>query len=316
MDVSSIVKEQQAKFKSTVVEKDIPLEVDVGLLTVTDPNPTDEDAYKANLENYLQSTARDGVQSLVAALFALPTKSSPDGPLALLPAPTTQLPRAKPLPKPKPPTKWERFAAAKGIQHKTRDRKVFDEEKQEWVNRWGLRGKNKETEDQWITEVPANAPADFDPAKEARDKRKERVAKNEKQREQNVARAQGTTLAERKKELERSSALARSSTASMGKFDKKLEGEGKLRGQKRKFDSNEMSSKEENKRAMAIISKLGSSSKRQKTDDGAPAAESVVNVRKAIRFASKGRGGVALARSAGRGGKASSSRGGKKGGKR
>jgi len=109
------------------------------------------------LEEYLQSTARDGTQILIASLFSLPTLPSPDGPLAQLPPPTTQIPRAKPLPKPKPPTKWERFAAAKGIQHKSRDRKVWDEEKQEWVNRWGRGGKNKQVEEQWITEVPMNA---------------------------------------------------------------------------------------------------------------------------------------------------------------
>jgi regulator of ribosome biosynthesis len=111
----------------------------------------------SNLEEYLQFTARDGTQTLLATLFSLPTLPSPDGPLAQLPPPTTHLPRAKPLPKPKPPTKWERFAAAKGIQHKQRDRKVWDEEKQDWVNRWGRGGKNKEAEEQWITEVPLNA---------------------------------------------------------------------------------------------------------------------------------------------------------------
>lgn len=110
-----------------------------------------------NREDYLQSTARDGIQSIVASLFSLPTQASPDGPLAKLPPPTTQIPRAKPLPKPKAPTKWERFAAAKGIQHKKRDRKEWDEERQEWVNRWGRDGKNKQKEEQWITEVPANA---------------------------------------------------------------------------------------------------------------------------------------------------------------
>ena len=94
---------------------------------------------------------------LFSALFSLPTKSSPDGPLAILPTPTYQLPRAKPLPKPKPPTKWERFAAAKGIQKKVREKRVWDEEKQDWVNRWGRDGKNKEIEQAWITEVPANA---------------------------------------------------------------------------------------------------------------------------------------------------------------
>jgi regulator of ribosome biosynthesis len=113
--------------------------------------------HSANLENHLLTTARDGVQALLSTLFTLPTLSSPDGPLAQLPPPTTLLPRAKPLPKPKPPTKWERFAAAKGIQKKVREKKVWDEEKQEWVNRWGRDGKNKEKEEQWITEVPSNA---------------------------------------------------------------------------------------------------------------------------------------------------------------
>ena len=103
------------------------------------------------------STARDGAQALIAALFSSPTTSSPDGPLAQLPPPTMQLPRAKPLPKPKPPTKWEQFAKAKGIQKTRRDKKVWDEEKQEWVNRWGWKGANKDKEVQWLTEVPANA---------------------------------------------------------------------------------------------------------------------------------------------------------------
>jgi regulator of ribosome biosynthesis len=101
--------------------------------------------------------ARDGVQTLFSSLFSLPTVSSEEGPLAQLPSPTTMLPRAKPLPKPKPPTKWEQFAAAKGIQKKKKEKRIWDEERQEWVNRWGRDGKNKQIEEQWITEVPLNA---------------------------------------------------------------------------------------------------------------------------------------------------------------
>ena len=108
-------------------------------------------------EAYLQANARDGIQLLVSVLFSLPTLSSPEGPLAQLPAPTAQLPRAKPLPKPKPPTKWERFARAKGIHSQRRDRKVWDEESQSWVARWGWKGRNKAEETQWLHEVPANA---------------------------------------------------------------------------------------------------------------------------------------------------------------
>ena len=54
-------------------------------------------------------------------------------------------------------TKWQAFAATKAIAPKPRrDRLVFDEEKQDWVPKWGYKGKNKETEEQWIVEVPAN----------------------------------------------------------------------------------------------------------------------------------------------------------------
>lgn len=42
-----------------------------------------------------------------------------------------------------------------------REKKVWDEERQEWVNRWGRDGKNKQSEEQWITEVPANAGMHF-----------------------------------------------------------------------------------------------------------------------------------------------------------
>ena len=112
---------------------------------------------RTNVENYILENTHDGVQALLSALFQLPTQPSLDGPLALLPPPVIQLPRAKPLPKPKPPTKWEKFAAAKGIQKKRKERKVWDDEKQDWANRWGRDGKNKQLEDQWLTEVPANA---------------------------------------------------------------------------------------------------------------------------------------------------------------
>lgn len=290
MDVSGILAAHAAKYQSTVVEKESPLIVDSGYLTVTDPNPIDDESYKSDLELHLQSLARDGTQTLLASLFSLPTLPSEEGPLAQLPAPTTQLPRAKPLPKPKPPTKWEQFAAAKGIQKKKREKKIWDEEKQEWVNRWGKDGKNKDVEGHWLTEVPKNADVDHDPRKVAREERKARVEKNEKQRLGNLARASGG----RKDEIERTLASTRLSTASMGKFDKKLEGEKKLRGVKRKFDPSEQPLENEKQASLALLSRMDSDAKKMRRN---PAPEdNVLNVRKAVRFASKGRGGVALGR--------------------
>ena len=50
-----------------------------------------------------------------------------DATVLVLPAAEMKLPRFKPVPVPKPPTRWEQFAAAKGIQNKKRSRMVFDE---------------------------------------------------------------------------------------------------------------------------------------------------------------------------------------------
>ena len=69
------------------------------------------------------------------------------------------------------------------------------------------------------------------------------MAKNEQQRLKNLARSQHGqatttkapgTLSERKGEIERTLAMTRGSTASMGKFDRMLEGEKNPRGVKRK----------------------------------------------------------------------------------
>ncbi|GJJ10553.1 hypothetical protein Clacol_004780 [Clathrus columnatus] len=313
MDVSSIIASEQTKQKSITVEKEIPVEVDPGLLTVTDLNLLDYDTYKQNLEEFLRSTARDGCQILVTSLFSLPVESTPEGPLAKLPEPQTQLPRSKPLPKPKAVTKWEKFAAAKGIQKTKRDKKVFDEEKQEWLNRWGRDGKNREVEQQWLTELPNNAgtvsglfhlhlsrteflfylDVDYDPIKASREERKNRIAKNEKQRMRNIEhadRAQATPAEDRKRTIEKTLAVSRMSTASMGKFEKHLDGEKKLQGVKRK------ATEQERKSALAIASKLDGSSKKPK-----PGGDDVLNVRKAIRSLSKGKGSSALVRNSQKG---------------
>ena len=84
---------------------------------------------------------------------------------------------------------------------------------------------------------------DHDPSKVARVERKARVAKNERQMTQNIARAQGegavvgpSSREQRKNEINRTLATSRVSTASMGRFDKVLEGE-KSKGVKRKVRS-------------------------------------------------------------------------------
>lgn len=150
MDVSHVL--QEYTDSKHAPPRAAPAETDPALLAAFDNSPTDPAAY-ADLEPHLLQLTLASTHSLLAALFALPTTPSPSGPLTAFPAPTTLLPREKHLPKPKPLTKWERFANEKGISHKKKEKDVWDEERQEWVPRWGRFGKNKDKEDQWLHEV-------------------------------------------------------------------------------------------------------------------------------------------------------------------
>lgn len=55
-----------------------------------------------------------------------------------MPEPRVIVPRAKPAPKEKPKTKWEKFRDEKGLApRKKRSRLIFDEITKDWVPRWG-----------------------------------------------------------------------------------------------------------------------------------------------------------------------------------
>ncbi len=69
-----------------------------------------------------------------------------EGRIAHLPAPTTPLPRAKPLPQPRAPTKWEAFAQRKGIVKKKRSKEVWDEDTGEYRRRFGYKRAGDESQ--------------------------------------------------------------------------------------------------------------------------------------------------------------------------
>lgn len=144
----------------------------------------------------------------------------------------------------------------------------------------------------------------------------------------------------RKSALQRQLKSTKFSTASLGKFDAHLDNEAKIapdavkaadraaasQGRKRKFDSNEITANgAERERAMKILKTVGKEDPKAKAvrlnrkDNKGQIVDSetggaLVNARKAIRTASRGRGAAALSSrgsSKGRGG----SRGGKGRGK-
>ncbi|GAW14297.1 hypothetical protein ANO14919_036980 [Xylariales sp. No.14919] len=132
------------------VERPTPYTFDLGLLLANDANPinTSTPAKTSSmgvdpLEAQLIATARDGAQGLInQILTACPISSTPQGVLLSLPPPSTALPREKPLPEAKAPTKWEQFAAKRGIKPKTREQRrmkaqKYNEETGQWEKTWG-----------------------------------------------------------------------------------------------------------------------------------------------------------------------------------
>lgn len=190
--------------KSVTVDKQIPVNYDLGNLAVLDPQPLEANKI-SNIdtkEDYLKSITRDNVQLLINQILSLPLKKSALNSenssgsvitLVELPNPIFQLPREKSIPKTKKLTKWEQFAAKKGISKKGKESKlIFDESKGEWVNKWGYNGKNKEVDSQWAVEVDesnekSNEDGELiDPRKLNRLERKSLVKKNLLQQKRNL----------------------------------------------------------------------------------------------------------------------------------
>ncbi len=161
------------------VERDIPMQIDLGLLTVCDTLTA-----KNSDETRLMSRARDCCQLLVNDLFQAERKTDEDGVFCILPQVTTVLPREKPLPKPKVLTTWEKFAKNKGIVKKKTSAVVHDDETNEFKPRFGRH--SKANEQPWLIEGKSNDAMNKNPYKEKKQEKKERVSKNEQQRERNI----------------------------------------------------------------------------------------------------------------------------------
>ena len=134
-----------------------------------------------------RSLASSRAQSLFHEVFALPSEPVDVGMgrMATLPAPTTPLPRELPLPKPRPPTKWEKFAQMKGIQKRKRSKLVLDENSGEYKRRHGYKRAGHLADIAVIDAKPTDKPG-FDPFAEMEKEKRERLKKNVKQQHANL----------------------------------------------------------------------------------------------------------------------------------
>jgi regulator of ribosome biosynthesis len=164
--------------------------------------------------------------------------------------------------------------------------------------------------------------ADHDPSKKERKARKERVAKNERQRLQNVARSQQGRQ-RRWRRVPRATANGRLTALSQRRVRARREEAARGEAQgilppfspppyyacsplRPQFDPIEKPVDAERSSNLDLIKQIGngapggSSLKKAKRDGGGGVGD-VVNVRKAVRFASGGQGAAALARKSGAG---------------
>ena len=274
--IEDIIKEQackdEAAAKSIQVVKEVPLNLDLGHLTVFDTNLIDVKTFRSQTDQRLQQLTRDNIQIFINNLWELDTERIEGSVIAKLPIAKTSLPRSKRIPKPKPPTKWELFAKKKGIQKKRRDNLVWDEQSKEFRPRYGFRSKQNQEAKEWVVEVKG----DQDPEEAfglKKKKKNERVAKNELRRLQNIARSSGKKFANNKdsvhtslntscpekKELAKAAFLAKSSTASLGKFQEKAVNEKPMKGsggKKRKFEPNEGNISGEKDKNMKLLQEI------------------------------------------------------------
>ncbi|KAL3090216.1 hypothetical protein niasHS_006668 [Heterodera schachtii] len=160
--------------------------IDVGNLLLIDVETDAEDLASSNSERINELTSKNA-QLLFNQIWKLPRKIVQDATCSQLPEYTYGLPREKPIPKPKEPTKWEKFARAKGITKK-KDRKVWDKTTQEWKPKYGYRRAENQSKE-WLIEIPDQKDPYKDYFAEKAEEKREKNNKQELQRLKNISRA-------------------------------------------------------------------------------------------------------------------------------
>lgn len=95
------------------------------------------------------------------------------------------IPRRSQIPKPKPLTKWEKFALDNKIKNKDRSKLVYDEASGEFRRRFGYKRANDST-DQWLIEDRPGLDAE-DPFLKLKMDKKKRITENEAKHQKNLA---------------------------------------------------------------------------------------------------------------------------------
>jgi len=175
----------------TATQADELIKLDLGHMMAFNPRPVDQTKFKKDREAYLREQCQFGTQLIVNKLFRMPRERVDDILVIKLPKAIQTIPREKPLPKAKTPTKWEQYAKLKGIVKTKKGRKVWDDVAKEWRPTWGMNAVGDKTK-QWCIPYTRNDDPNTDLFAKATGDKSERVAKNELQRLRNIARSTKT----------------------------------------------------------------------------------------------------------------------------
>jgi len=238
---------------------------DIGHLMVLDQLPVDAaELAKGPAEHLLRST-RDSVQLLFNKLFSMPTAPADVGRLVHLPPPKMRLPRAKKLPEMKELTTWQKFAKEKGIMKRKKDRFVWDADSKEWKARFGYNRVDGPEKD-WVIEAKPTDDGQVDPFLKKQEEKRGRVAANKMQQKRNELNANPELVKQinqndkevTKRQVDRALSIVSKSTASIGKFDERLPGEGKTKvsGARKKYDPVTGQTSEEKKKSLSYLDQV------------------------------------------------------------
>lgn len=225
---------------------------------ITPINPSDD----------VKEISRENIQLLVSQIFQLPRERTDVGPIIRLDKLefVEQIPRMMPLPKPKIKSRWDKFAAERGISKSKRSRLVWDEASKDWVPRWGANSaKHRSDKQDWVVEVPLNSSEDpFEKKRLAKQlvsaKQKLREARNKLETKgERLPAGVNSSLVEGKKRgkdtLDEVLRRAQVSTGSVGRFDRRIESEKVMnQGKKKKLLSGKVS--EERNQALKIMNSV------------------------------------------------------------
>jgi len=214
----------------------------------------------------LQERINKNYQSVLQSLIALKEKNA-KGPVDYdkpilevnLPDKIMEFPRQKPIPKPKPLSKWEKFRTLKGLRpRKKRGRFVFDEMTKSWVPRYGFKSIKHIHEDaeDIIEDKKGLSLAEEDPFQKRKQDKKLVMDKQKLRELKNKQHAQRTEKV--KDGLSDALKIAQKSTASMGKHDKKVnKKEKEAKPQREKINTAKWKLTDEKKRNMDILKIMG-----------------------------------------------------------